>query len=123
MKSLMEALWNSLTWWKKSKMLKEGIDYKFVDSDDKNVTGIHLIRGKYKNVLYHYHKVRIVEEENFARLQFGFTVVHPGDHDPDELMNDEEFSIIMGDILQTILLAKIKDEKTGNNNSEKFILQ
>ncbi len=111
----MEALWNKLIPWKKPKMLKQGVDYVFVDSDDGNVTGVHLLQGKYKDVLYHYHKARIVEEGELARLQFGFTIIHPGSHDPDELTNDEEFSIIMGDILQTILLAKIEDEKTRND--------
>lgn len=112
----MAALWNKLTK-KQSKMLKQGEDFVFFDSDDKTVTGIHLIRGKYKDVLYHYHKVRIVEDEGFARLQFGFTIVDSAGHDPDELTNDQEFSIIMGDILQTILLAKIEDEKNRNDYS------
>ena len=116
MKSLMAALWNKLTK-KKPKMLKHGEDFLFFDSDDKTVTGIHLIKGKYKGILYHYHKVRVVEEGEFARLQFGFTVIDPAGHDPDELTNDEEFSTIMGDILQTILLAKIEDEKNRNDYS------
>ncbi len=118
----MEALWNKLTR-KKPKMLKEGVDYTFVDSDDYSVTGILMISGKYKGVLYHYHKARIVEEGDLARLQFGYTIVNPGEHDPDELTNDEEFSTIMGDILTTILLAKAENEKTGNNDIEKLILQ
>lgn len=119
----MVALWNKLIPWKKPKMLKEGTDYAFVNSDDGIVTGIHMLQGKYKGVLYHYHKARIVEEGELARLQFGFTIVDPGTHDPDELTNDKEFSIIMGDILTTILLAKAENEKTGNNDTQEFILQ
>jgi hypothetical protein len=119
----METLWNILTRWKKPKMLKEGTDYTFVNSDNGNVTGVYMLQGKYKGVLYHYHKARIVEEGALARLQFGFTIIDPGTHDPDELTNDQEFSTIMGDILQTILLAKIENEKTGNNDSQEFILQ
>jgi hypothetical protein len=111
----MEALWNKLIPWKKPKMLKEGEDYEFIDSGDGKVTGIHMLQGKYEGVFYHYHQARIVEEGELARLQFGFTIVNPGSHDPDELTNDEEFSTIMGEILQTILLAKIEDEKTRND--------
>lgn len=122
MKSLMAALWNKLTK-KKPKMLKEGEDYTFVNSDDGNVTGIYMLKGKYEGVLYHYHKARVVEEGELARLQFGYTIVDPGKHDPDELTNDEEFSIIMGDILTTILLQKAENEKTGNDDSTEFILQ
>ena len=119
----MEALWNKLILWKKPKVLKEGEDYEFIDSDDGKVTGIYMLRGKYEGVFYHYHKARIVEEGELARLQFGFTIVDPGSHDPDELTNDEEFSTIMGDILTTILLAKAENEKTGNDDSQEFILQ
>jgi hypothetical protein len=98
-------------------MLRLGVDYNYFDSDDKNITGIHIIKGKFKDVLYHYHKVRVVEEGEIARLQFGYTIVDSGSHDPDELTNDEEFSTIMGDILTTILQAKIKDEEIRSHNT------
>jgi len=118
----MEALWNKLIWWKKPKMLRFGVDYDYFDSDDKSVTGIHILQGNYKDVLYHYHKVRIVEEGEFARLQFGYTIIDPGSHDIDGLTNDEEFSTIMGEIIHNILEAKIQDEKTGSNNTQELIL-
>ncbi len=47
----METLWNILTRWKKPKMLKEGTDYTFVNSDNGNVTGVYMLQGKYKGVL------------------------------------------------------------------------
>ena len=121
----METLWEKLQFWnkKKPKMLKEGEDYIFFDSDDKSITGIALTKGKYEGVLYHYHKAKIVEEGELARLQFGFTIIDPGQHDIDVLTNDEEFSTIMGDILTTILLAKAENEKTVNYDPEEFILQ
>ena len=122
MKSLMEALWNKFTK-KKQKMLKEGEDYTFVNSDDGNVTGVYMLKGNYEGVLYHYHKARIVEEGELARLQFGYTIIDPGKHDPDVLNQDEEFSTIMGDILTTILSAKAENEKTGNDDTQEFILQ
>ena len=104
-------------------MLKEGVDYAFIEFKDSDITGIQVIKGEYEGVVYHYHKARIVEEGALARLQFGFTIVDPGTHDIDELTNDQEFSTIMGDILTTILLAKAENEKTGNDDPEEFILQ
>jgi hypothetical protein len=47
MKLPMETLWEKLQFWnkKKPKMLKEGEDYIFFDSDDKSITGIALTQG------------------------------------------------------------------------------
>ena len=104
----MEALWDKLQFWKKKrKMLKEGRDYAFIDFADSNITGIQILDGDYKDVVYHYHQARIVEEGMVARLKFGFTIVHPGKHDIDLLQNDEGFVTIMGDILTQILLSKV----------------
>ena len=81
------------------KKYKEDIDYKFVDFKDSDLTGIELLTENYKGVLYHYHKARVVEEGELAKLQFGFTIVHPGEYDIDDLTKDEELHTIMGDIL------------------------
>jgi len=126
MELLMEALWEKLLFWKKweNKVLKEGKDFAFIEFKDSDLTGIQIIKGDYDGVVYHYHKARVVEEGEFARLQFGFTIVHPGKHDIDTLQNDEGFVTIMGDILQQILLNKAKaDEQIRTDNSKKFNLQ
>lgn len=88
------------------KKYKEDIDYKFVDFKDSDLTGIELLTGNHKGVLYHYHKARVVEEGELAKLQFGFTIVHPGEYDIDDLTKDEKLHTIMGDILTEILLKK-----------------
>ncbi len=49
----METLWEKLLFWKKQKMLKEGVDYHFFDFKDLKVTGIELLMEKYKGVIYH----------------------------------------------------------------------
>ena len=64
----------------------------------------------YEGVLYHYQKARVVEEGEFARLQFGYTIVHPGEHDIDVLTNDENLHTIMGDILTLILTAQANEQ-------------
>ena len=103
---------------------KEGKDFNFFEFDESQLTGIELYVKGYEGVIYHYHKAKVVEEGELARLQFGFTIVHPGEHDIDELTKDENFVTIMGDILQEILLSKAKaDEQIRTNNPEEFNLQ
>jgi alpha-galactosidase len=115
----MEILWEKMYFWKsEKKLLKEGKDYIFVDSPDKKVTAIVVIDGKYKDVVYHYHRARVKEEGEIARLEFGFTILHPGNYDIDALTNDEDFSTLMGDILTSILLAKEQDDKIRSDYSQ-----
>ena len=104
---------------------KENVDWRFVNPDgydfeDAPVTAIGLLMEEYKGVLYHYHKARVVEEGEIARLQFGYTIVHPGKYDMDDLNSNEKFHIIMGDILTEILTRKVNDEQTRTNYSEEF---
>jgi hypothetical protein len=118
----MEVLWEKIFFWKREKkLLKEGDDYIFIDSPDKKVTAIKLIKGKYENVVYHYHRARVKEEGEIARLEFGFTILYSGSHDIDELTNDDEFSTIMGDILTSILLAQDHNDKIRSDHSQEFI--
>jgi len=115
----METLWEKLLFWKKKpKMLEEGVDYEFINLNDSELTGIGILKGEYQGVVYHYHKVRVVEEGDLARLQFGYTIVNPGKHDIDSLTSDEILHTMMGDVLSSILSAKI-NEQTRTNDSKK----
>lgn len=118
----METLWEKLLFWKKQKMLKEGVDYHFFDFKDSDITGIELLMKEYKGVIYHYQKARVLEEGEFARLQFGYTIVHSGEHDIDDLTTDENLHTIMGDIL-TIILEKQANEQIRTDNNQKFNIQ
>mgnify|MGYP003344184868 FL=1 len=107
----MEALWEKLLFWKKKpKMFKESVDYHFINLNDGELTGIALSVEGYEDVIYHYHKAKIVEEGELARLQFGYTIVHPGNHNVDDLTNDEKLHTIMGDILTNILTAQSNEQ-------------
>ena len=106
---------------KKKKVPKEGEDYKFIDFTDSDLTGIMVLKGDYAGVVYHYGKVRVKEQGEFATLEFGYTLVNPGKHDIDLLQKDEEFVTIMGDILSEIL-TKSDNEKTRNHDPEEFDL-
>ena len=109
---------------------KEGRDYTFIDinreMDDgeiDKITGIGILKGKYKGVVYHYHKARVIEEGALARLQFGFSIVSSGEHDIDDLTKDEKFHTIMGEILSDIIMAQQQDEQTRINNFKESNLQ
>ena len=123
----MATLWETLLFWKKKspKMLKEGVDFHYVDLDlvgaEGQLTGIGLSIKGYEGVLYHYQKARVVEEGEFARLQFGYTIIHPGEHDIDVLTSDENLHTIMGDILTSILTAQA-NEQIRTDDSEEFNL-
>lgn len=114
----MEALWEKMQFWKKPKMLEEGKDFRFVDFENSEITGVELLTPEYLGVVFHYGKVRIVEEGELARLQFGYTLVYPGEHDIDTLNSDENLYTIMGDILTYILIAKQQNEARNNNSEE-----
>lgn len=118
----MGTLWEKLLFWKKQKMLKEGVDYRFFDFKDSDISGIELLTKEYKGVVYHYQKARVLEEGEFARLQFGYTIVHPGEHDIDDLTKDENLHTIMGDILTTILATQA-NEQTRTDNNQEFDIQ
>jgi len=100
------------------KKYKEDIDFKFVDFKDSDLTGIELLTENYKGVLYHYHKARVVEEGELAKLQFGFTIVHPGEYDIDDLTKDEELHTIMGDILTELIMTNKYNEQTRTDNTQ-----
>lgn len=115
----MGTLWEKLLFWKKKpKMLEEGVDYEFVNLNDSEVTGVGIIKGEYQGVLYHYHRVKVVEEGALARLQFGYTIVNPGKHDIDVLTADENLHTIMGDVLSSILMAKANEQTRTNDSKE-----
>ena len=114
----MGTLWEKLLFWKKQKMLEEGVDYHFFDFKDSDISGIELLMDKYKGVIYHYQKARVVEEEGFAKLQFGYTIVHSGEHDIDDLTEDDNLHTIMGDILTTILATQANEQIRTNDNQK-----
>lgn len=119
----MEVLWRKMRLWKKMPP-KEGKDFVFINFKDTDLTGIQIIEGEYKDVVYHYHQARVVEEGMGARLKFGYTIVYPGEHDIDVLNDDEGFVTMMGDILTQLIMDKAKaDDQIRTDNSEKFNLQ
>lgn len=117
----MEALWENLQFWKKKPMrFEKGKHFDYVDFDNTDITGIVLLIEEFKGVIYHYHRAEVKEEGGIARLSFGYTIVHPGEHDIDLLNKNENFHTMMGDILTEILIAKENDEQIRKDNSQEF---
>ena len=102
---------------------KEDLDFKWIEFNNSEITGIQLLTGRYAGVVYHYSKAKVIEEGEIARLQFGYTIVHPGEYDIDELTKDETFVTIMGDMLNQILMSRVKNDETGTNDSKEFNIQ
>ena len=101
---------------------KEDEDYEFVPSDDKSITAVGILKGKYRGVLYHYGKAKVVEEGEFAKLSFSYTIINPAFFTLHELHTDEEFHTMIGDILTEILMDQT-NEKTRDYYPEKLDIQ
>jgi len=112
----METLWEKLLWWKKQKKLIENVDFRFVSFEESELTGIELLIPEFIGVVYHYGKVKFVEEGELGRLQFDYTVVSPGKYDFEDLINSEKFHIIMGDLLTQLLEENPKNEIRNNHS-------
>lgn len=115
---VMEILWESLKFWKKKKP-KQGRDYNFYNFPDSDLTGIELLKGKYRKVVFFYKQAKVYEEGEFARLNFSYEIVHSGNHSEEDLKTDQEFVTIMGDILTDLM---DKNEEIRTNDTEKLDL-
>lgn len=122
MKSLIATLWDKITFWKKKVKYQRNLDFQFLPSDDDKITGIGILRGKYAGVLYHYGQAKVLEEGEFARLTFSYTIIHTPNFTVHELQNDSEFHTMIGDILTEILTEQVNEE-TRNHNSEESDFQ
>lgn len=116
----METLWQKLQFWKKPKMLKEGVDFRFVNLEDSEITAVGILKGEFENVLYHYHKVRISEQGEVATLEFGYTILYSGNHDSEDLQNNQDFVNLMGEILSQILENKVDNEPIRTDHPEEL---
>jgi len=120
----MEALWEKMTqfFYKKPMKLEEDKHFKFVDFKGSDITGIGILVGDYKGVLYHYTGARVNQQSGMPKLEFGYTIVHAGEHDMDSLQSDDKFHTMMGDILTELIINNRYNEQIRTNDSEEFDL-
>lgn len=120
----MAALWQKMQFWKKTmSKYKEGKDFRFIDFNDTDITGIGILTGEYEGVVYHYTGARVDKNSEIPRLEFGYTIVYSGTHDIDVLTKDDNFHIMMGDILTEIIISQQQNEQTRTDNPEEPDLQ
>lgn len=101
----METFWEKLkSWLKKPNIPKEGIDYEFYDFPDSDLTGIHLLRGVYRGVIYYYMGARFSEDEGYPKLFFEYEVYQTGKLTREQLTADKKFDILIGDILTELMV-------------------
>ena len=100
----METLWEKLLFWKKNKTPKLGVDYQFHHFENSDLTGIRLLKGDYREVVYFYGRVGIEEQGELASLKFDYEIHEPGNHTVESLQSDEKFVILIGDILKELLI-------------------
>ena len=105
------------------KKFEEDKDFKFVDFENSDITGIGILAGDFKGVLYHYTGARVKQDTGLPTLEFGYTIVHAGEHDIDALQNDDKFHTMIGDILTELIINNRYNEKIRTNHSEEPDLQ
>ena len=119
----MVALWEKLKFWKKtSNQFKEGVDYKFVDTEGSDLTALRILRGRFSGVVYYYTGVRISEENGMAKLSFGYAILETGKYDENYLYDSDEFDTLMGDILKELILKEEVYEQTRTFDTEELDL-
>ena len=120
----MAALWEKIQFWKpKMKKFEEDKDFKFVDFKNSDITGIGILSGDFKGVLYHYTGARVKHDTGLPVLEFGYTIVDAGKYDIDLLQKDEEFHTMIGDILTELIINNRYNETIRTNNPEEPDLQ
>lgn len=120
----MATLWEKLKFWKKkTMMLEENVDFRFVDFKDSDITGVELLVDEFNGVVYHYTNAAVAEENGQARLKFGYVLVHPAEHDIDELQQNPRLHEIMGDLLTYIITMKLEHNETRNDNNKELNIQ
>lgn len=100
----------------------EKVHYDFVQLEN-NIDGIKLLTGNYKDVLFHYHKVKVTDLGGYGKMDFGYTIVEPGIWNIDVLNQDKDFHKVMGDILTILLLKRIENDENRDDNSEEPTFQ
>jgi hypothetical protein len=88
---------------------EEGVDYSFVPYDNEYAS-IKILDGEYENTIYMYGNVNFDETDGQAYLSFNYEILD-SDLDKTILEDDEDFKQYIGDILSSILIKKLEQEK------------
>jgi hypothetical protein len=106
----MEAFWKIFQTRKSPRIFEEGVDYSFVEIENVDVSAVKLLKGEYKDVIYCYGKASVNEEGVAARLKFDYIIVDSCKYSVEELIQDEKFHTIIGDILVEMITVEGQNE-------------
>lgn len=100
------------------KKLKENRDYEVYPGEE--FTGIRIIRGKYKGVIYQYDSVSIKETHwEIPVLSFHYTIHESGKFTKNELRENTEFHTMIGDIIIDLMTSKSVSVERDINESNR----
>lgn len=89
------------------KKYKEGRDFVYEELNDLDLTGIRLLRGKFKDFLYVYGAIGTREIEGRCQLSFTFQVLESNQNYQNESLDsfdqNTQFVQTIGDILTHII--------------------
>ena len=106
----------------KAKKMKVTSDsYSFVENDFSDDSWhVKINEGDYKDVVYKYGKIQVIEKGEEATLSFQFKVVDLPEHlNEEELNSDVEFMNNLGDILSHIIEDSLETGKFKLGNNDK----
>ena len=90
--------------------------YSYVDNPRYSHSGIVIEDGEYKDVIYLYGKVQLIEENEHLRLKFDYQVLR----NPNNVDTDcEAFRSTIGDILTENLEKEVNDQRKNRENDPK----
>ena len=106
---------------KAKKMKRTSDSYSFVENDFSDDSWhVKINEGDYKDVVYKYGKIQVIEKGEEATLSFQFKVVDLPEHlNEEELNSDVEFMNNLGDILSHIIEDSLETGKFKLGNNDK----
>jgi hypothetical protein len=102
-----------------NKTLKEGRDFEVYPGNE--FTGIRIVSGKYRNVIYQYDKIALKEEQlDMPILSFHYTIHESGKHSQEYLRNDAKFHNLIGDIAVSLLTSNVVEKENYESDREDY---
>lgn len=88
---------------------EEGLHYSFVPYDNQYAS-VKLLDGVYENTIYMYGNISFEEKDDQVYMSFNYEILE-SDLDKTCLEHDEDFKQYIGDVLSSIMIKKLEEEK------------
>ena len=97
--------------------LVEGVDYSF--SNVNGLAGIELLTSDYKGVVFLFRNASVSEDNGQAFLSFDYDIIVHNNFTDKELIS-EEFKVVLGNILMSVMMKATEDYNEFESESEYF---